>query len=83
MTIGVIERPEWFDRAACRGRDTSIFFPNEAHAGARDVFAAARRVCAQCPVADPCAELGLEAPEAGMWGGVVPLAMQRRARRAS
>jgi len=79
----IIERPEWFDQAACRGRETALFFPNEAHAGARDVFAAARLICARCPVTEPCAELGMAEPESGMWGGIVPMTEIRRARRAS
>lgn len=51
----------WYDRAACRGMDTRGFFPDRGdHAG----IAAAKVVCAGCPVRVECfAEaIGTEPP---------------------
>ena len=41
----------WRDRAACFGMDINIFFPER---GDRAGIAAARAVCAACPVSDEC-----------------------------
>lgn len=58
----------WRDRAACRGVDPDIFYPvtdDEADA------AAAKAVCARCPVREACAEYALAAREKlGVWGGL-------------
>jgi WhiB family redox-sensing transcriptional regulator len=70
-------RTDWFDDAACRDADTTVFFPtSDADA---DV---AKAICAACPVRDECLEhaLGTRQPE-GVWGGLTPIERHRLIRR--
>lgn len=68
-TAGVLaprERPDWMEEAACKNR-TDLFFPGE-H-GMTEV-AAAKRICAACPVESACLAYALEYGEKdGIWGG--------------
>jgi WhiB family transcriptional regulator, redox-sensing transcriptional regulator len=65
----------WMEDAACRepGVDPELFFPvSESGPGVRQV-AAARAVCARCPVQRECRDWALQAGEpAGIWGGTTP-----------
>jgi WhiB family redox-sensing transcriptional regulator len=65
----------WGEQAACRdpGIDPEWFFPlTESGAGARQV-AAAKAVCARCPVAAQCLAWAAGTGEpAGIWGGTTP-----------
>lgn len=65
---------DWFDLAACSGVDTDVFFPNsEDLAG----IAAAKGVCASCPVREDCLAFAVETNQTeGIWGGLT--ARQRR-----
>lgn len=56
----------WDLRAACRGTDTSLFFPGE-----RDLEASrdAKAICATCEVRDECLEEAIVNREHGIWGG--------------
>ena len=77
LADAVPERPDWQDDAACRGSDTSVFFPvSEADAGE------AKAVCAACPVAEACLEhaISTRQPE-GVWGGATPTERHRLIRR--
>jgi WhiB family transcriptional regulator, redox-sensing transcriptional regulator len=66
---------DWPELAACRDADIDleIFFPlSETGLGAHQI-AAAREVCAQCPVAAYCLDWALRSGEpAGVWGGTTP-----------
>lgn len=68
-----VDRPEWWDAARCRGVDPNVFYPfTDA-----DV-AAAKAVCAQCPVRQACLDHALAHREDdGVWGG----ATERERRR--
>jgi WhiB family redox-sensing transcriptional regulator len=77
----------WQDRAACHGKDLGLFFGTEAERydqGAKDRReAAARAVCASCPVAAECLAYAVSRPEKhGTWGGMTEdeLAAERRRR---
>ena len=60
-------RPEWFDRARCRGLDPDLFHPSR---GEDTVARHARAVCAVCPVCAECLEYALDNGEHwGIWGG--------------
>ncbi|MFE7901185.1 WhiB family transcriptional regulator [Streptomyces sp. NPDC057424] len=61
---------EWLRSAACVDEDPELFFPvGTAGPALRDV-SAAKRVCARCPVADPCLSFALSSGQAsGVWGG--------------
>jgi WhiB family redox-sensing transcriptional regulator len=81
----------WQADAACRGQDTALFFaPNyfekRAEKDARE--AKVKRICARCPVIEPCLEYALRVREAhGVWGGLNEherrLLLRRRALQAS
>jgi WhiB family transcriptional regulator, redox-sensing transcriptional regulator len=70
-------RTDWQEDAACRGADTSVFFPaSEADAGE------AKAICATCPVAEACLEYALATRQPdGVWGGMTPTERHRLIRR--
>ena len=68
----LFKRPTWHGRAACRGMDPAIFFPER---GARNSGQEAKAVCAACPVTAECGEAGAR-ETSGVWGG--KCARQRR-----
>jgi WhiB family transcriptional regulator, redox-sensing transcriptional regulator len=70
-------RADWQDEAACRGSDTSVFFPaSEADA------TAAQSICATCPVAEACLEYAIATRQSdGIWGGLTPTERHRLLRR--
>lgn len=43
------KRPDWWDDAACRGKDPALFFP-----GPGQTTKAAKAICANCPVLHDC-----------------------------
>jgi WhiB family transcriptional regulator, redox-sensing transcriptional regulator len=56
---------EWIHRAACKGMDTNIFFPDR---GENAKVELAKQTCASCPVQQECREYG-EMERYGFWGG--------------
>ncbi|MFB7668243.1 WhiB family transcriptional regulator [Kitasatospora sp. NPDC056138] len=76
-------RWEWQFHAACRSADTGLFFhpPGERGPAHDDRDAAAKTVCARCPVRAACLQYALEAREPyGVWGGLT--VEERRALRS-
>jgi len=66
----------WRYRAACRGADLGLFFP-----GRGEPAEPARRVCARCPVREPCLDYALSHGIVhGIWGGLAE--RDRRALRS-
>jgi WhiB family redox-sensing transcriptional regulator len=66
----------WRELAACRGTDLEVFFP-----GRGDSAGPARRVCAACPVRQPCLDYAITNRIAyGVWGGLTE--RERRALRS-
>jgi WhiB family redox-sensing transcriptional regulator len=66
---------EWQRDGACHQADQSVFFapdtPGEPRAERSRRIMAAKRVCAQCPVLEPCRDYALEnREEFGVWGGL-------------
>jgi WhiB family redox-sensing transcriptional regulator len=56
----------WRYRAACRGADLGLFFP-----GRGESAEPARRICALCPVRQPCLDYALSHGIVhGIWGGL-------------
>lgn len=56
----------WRDRAACQGLPTALFFPTKGHNPT-----AAKRICAACPVRQPCLDYALATRDihlTGVWG---------------
>jgi WhiB family transcriptional regulator, redox-sensing transcriptional regulator len=73
----------WRKRAACRGLDAEVFYPDtEDDADAAE----AKAVCGECPVRQPCLEHALFYREReGVWGGATERERRRiiRQRRKS
>jgi hypothetical protein len=57
---------EWIKKAACRGMDTNIFFPER---GDNRSVTLAKSICSKCPVQTECREYG-DMERFGFWGGV-------------
>lgn len=68
----------WYDRAACKGMDGKIFFPDiTAGMSHNGVFDEAIKVCGLCPVRRECLQLAMEAEvndirRYGVFGGKTP-----------
>lgn len=68
----------WWDKANCRGVDTTIFFPDaEACKAGAHVWVKAREFCRECPVKMDCLEFQMSFEEItgrrdGMFGGLSP-----------
>jgi len=61
---------DWRERAACRHEDPELFFPIGVTGPAVAQTAAAKVVCARCPVREPCLDWALETNQgSGVWGG--------------
>jgi WhiB family transcriptional regulator, redox-sensing transcriptional regulator len=72
----------WRKRAACRGIDTAIFYPESEE----DEGVEAKAVCGVCPVHQACLEHALAHREReGIWGGTTERERRRivRQRRKS
>lgn len=76
--------PPWVDDAVCAQTDPEAFFPEKGQS-ARE----AQRICAVCPVREPCLEEALNDGLKGVWGGTterrrqIIRAQRRRAERPS
>ena len=73
--VAVPARPSWAwqDAAACRGKDTLLFFgPDGERQPEREVRERkAKAVCASCPVLAECLAYAISRPEKyGVWGGL-------------
>jgi len=56
---------DWMAQGVCRGHEPSVFFPSDGVGVDR-----ARKLCASCPVKEPCLEYALaERIDHGVWGG--------------
>ncbi|MGW0816708.1 WhiB family transcriptional regulator [Streptomyces viridiviolaceus] len=61
---------EWLRRAACVDEDPELFFPVGTTGPALRDIAAAKHVCARCPVTTPCLTFALSMGQtSGVWGG--------------
>ncbi len=75
----VWERPAWHADAACRGRGTDGWFPEDDTA--RSVIRLARALCETCPTRVPCAAQG-EQEKQGTWAGELRTYFGRSSKRA-
>lgn len=76
---------DWRDRARCREADPELFFPVGTGDPAKAQIAEAKKVCAQCPVVEPCLRWALDNSQTGVWGGTSDeerQAIRRRERAA-
>jgi WhiB family redox-sensing transcriptional regulator len=59
----LFHRPEWYQRAACRGVGTEGFIIDKGHR-------LSRGLCQDCPVRQECLDTALADPDlVGVWGG--------------
>jgi WhiB family transcriptional regulator, redox-sensing transcriptional regulator len=71
------EEHRWMLDARCRGRTPQDFFPSDG-VGVEQ----ARRICADCPVKEPCLEYALTYRiDHGVWGGASERERRRILRR--
>jgi WhiB family redox-sensing transcriptional regulator len=69
--------PEWMVKGSCRNYPPSAFFPSDGVG-----VDAARRICAECPVKEPCLEYALvQRIDHGVWGGCSERERRRILRR--
>ena len=67
----------WRQRAGCRGVDPDVFYPST-----DEEAAAAKAICNQCPVQQPCLEYALSQRERdGVWGGATERERRRMIRQ--
>jgi WhiB family redox-sensing transcriptional regulator len=67
----------WMAEGKCKDLHPSIFFPSDGVG-----VEVARRICADCPVKEPCLEYALENRiDHGVWGGASERERRRIARR--
>jgi WhiB family redox-sensing transcriptional regulator len=75
----------WRDRAACRFSSPDLFFPAGTTGAAQHEIAAAKAVCAECPVQSHCLRFALQTgQDYGIWGGTTEderVTMRRLTRR--
>ena len=66
----------WRELTACRGTDLEVFFPERGESAEP-----ARRICAACPVRQPCLDYAISNRIThGIWGGLSE--RERRAQRS-
>jgi WhiB family transcriptional regulator, redox-sensing transcriptional regulator len=71
-----LARPHWMGRAACRGVDPDLFFPERGEASHH-----AKAICRTCPVQGDCLDYAMINGERhGIWGGIAE-GQRRRLRR--
>jgi WhiB family redox-sensing transcriptional regulator len=67
----------FFKDAACKGADTTVFFPVSENGGGE-----AKAICAGCPVAERCLEYAIQTHQPdGVWGGLTAVERHRLVRR--
>lgn len=68
--IPIFERADWTDRAACRNKDTSDWYPDKG-GNTATAYIRARDICNRCTVVDDCLVYALKNRERfGLWGGI-------------
>ena len=73
----VVMETEWMAGGKCRELPPETFFPSDGVG-----VELARRICADCPVKEPCLEYALyNRIEHGVWGGASERERRRIARR--
>jgi WhiB family redox-sensing transcriptional regulator len=67
---------DWMADGKCRDLPPAVFFPSDGVG-----VEVARRICADCPVKEPCLEYALYRIDHGVWGGASERERRRIARR--
>ena len=63
-----VDKPRWWEQAACRGMPTDLFFPHG------NDYEPGKLICAKCTVRDECLEneLSFDMSNHGLFGGLTP-----------
>jgi len=62
---------DWRPHAACRSVDPELFFPISSIGASLEQVAAAKAICARCPVRPECLAFALRTAQIhGIWGGL-------------
>ena len=73
-----VRRPEWHQRAACRGRGPAEFVRPKA------TFDGFRELCEECPVRQECLEAApTDSDLMGLWGGTTDAERREMRRRVA
>lgn len=75
LPIAPAQPTDWQEHAACRLEDTNLFFSVEGDEPKDSAlrYSLAKRICAICPVRQPCLSFALALDERhGIWGGLTP-----------
>lgn len=72
-----MQRPAWMRSAACRGMDTSTWFPGRGRSTRQAI-----ETCEVCPVRSECRSWAIEHDEVGIWAGTSS-ATRKAMRKAS
>ena len=65
---------DWTERAACKGKDRDLYFPEQPDPNPDVTDEVIRETCLVCPVRKACLHHALTAPEDhGIWGGLTEL----------
>jgi WhiB family redox-sensing transcriptional regulator len=77
------DEESWTARAACRRADPELFFPiGSSGPAALKQIAAAKEICARCPVREQCLRFALgTGQDYGIWGGLTADERRRMRRR--
>jgi hypothetical protein len=72
----ILERPDWQEKAACRGVPNEIFFPDNP-GGQESVYNQALSFCEKCNVSQQCLDYAMDFEKGkrdrfGMFGGKTP-----------
>ena len=70
---------DWRPRAACRGVDTNVFFPEKG--ASKGETARAKEICRSCVVSRQCGEYAMQWDErymVGIWGGMTGIERRRQ-----
>lgn len=72
----VVREEAWLEFARCRGLDPELFFPHKGENMKNNP--AARALCAECPVREPCLDYAVDnGVRDGTWGGHTAKEIQR------
>jgi WhiB family redox-sensing transcriptional regulator len=82
MTTATGRAADWRSAGACLHADPDLFFPISLTERAAEQIAAAKAICARCPVRRECLEYAeAHDPMYGIWGGTTVTDRQRTRRR--
>lgn len=68
-----LSRAVWIREANCRSTNLDLFFPDDGKSFGKEV----EKLCAECPVLEPCQEWAVYHEGHGYQGGLTPIQRQK------